>query len=171
MKKLLVLLMVLGLVSSAQASLSLSLSATTVAVGSNVTCSVIDSVGEGWTWQFVLSEDTYNWTDPVAASYNGGRAAAVSILAAAGNMAAATPDGGYAALVQLSAGGTTPAPSTGTQFNVTLHGEQAGTIYMDLEDFSANSQSSTGFLTLVVTPEPMTMALLGLGGLFLRRRK
>jgi hypothetical protein len=175
MKKLLVLLMVLGLATSAQAALSLSLSATQINVGDSVTVSVSDSVGVNWTWQFVLSEDTYNWTDPAAAAYNPNRSSGVgggvTILAAAGGMASVTPDASYAAVTQLNAGGVTPAaPAAGVQFTVSIKGMQAGTIYIDLQDFEMDSKVG-GYSTLVVVPEPMTLALLGLGGLFLRRRK
>jgi len=169
MKKLLVLLIVLGLATTAQAALSLSLSATTVAVDGTVTVSVSSTDAVEWTWAFVLSEDTYNWTAPTVASYNTDRTTAVTILTAAGNMASNTPDGGYAALTWLNVGGTAPAPVAGVQFTVSIKGVQNGTIYIDLQDGDANSKVG-GPLTLVV-PEPMTLALLGLGGLFLRRRR
>jgi len=65
MKKLLVLMFVLGLATTAQAALSLSLSATTVDVGSDVVVSVSSDNTDAWTFEFVLSEDTYNWTDPL----------------------------------------------------------------------------------------------------------
>jgi hypothetical protein len=164
MKKLLVLLMVLGLVSSANAALSLSLSATTVAVGADVTLSVISDNGDGWLGDLVLSEDLVNWTAPIAAAYDG----AVTILPAAGNLAALSMS--QPNVAQISAGGLSPAPVAGTQFTVAIKGVQPGTIFIDLQDDSTFAEIA-GPLTLTVTPEPITVALLGLGGLFLRRRK
>jgi hypothetical protein len=171
MKKLLVLLMVLGLATSAQAALSLSLDKSTIGVGETAVVSVSDSIGENWTWQFILTEDTYWWTAPVAAAYDGARASdgAVTILPAAGSMASVTANPTYACMVQLNAGDPV-SPSAGVQFTIDVIGVQAGTIYVDLQDFLTDSKVG-GPLALVVIPEPMTIALLGLGGLFLRRRK
>ena len=171
MKKLLVLLMVLGLATSAQAALSLSLSATTVDIGDTVQCDVVDSVGENWTWQFLLTEDTYNWTSPVAADYDPDRVNATTIHTAAGNNAAIEANPTYAAVLQLTAAGTDPVPAAGTQFTIDIKGEALGTIYVDLVSGSTYASQVGGATALEVVPEPMTIALLGLGGLFLRRRK
>jgi hypothetical protein len=169
MKKLLVLLMVLGLAASAQAQLSLSLSATSVAVDGTITADISDNVGEGWTWQFIITDDTYWWTVPVAARYDGGRTNAVTARPAAGDLPVITPDGSYASIVQLSAGGSTVLPSAGVQFTVAIECIQIGYVYINLMDWAGNSKVG-GWKSLWV-PEPMTIALLGLGGLFLRRRK
>jgi len=45
----------------------------------------------------------------------------------------------------------------------------AGTMFFQLGDFSVVSEIASA--SMEVVPEPMTIALLGLGGLFIRRRK
>jgi hypothetical protein len=165
MKKLLVLFIVLGLAASAQAALTLSLSATTVAVNGEVTFSVISDDTTNWIGDAILSENVGAWSDPIAASYVGNWA--WTVHAGDGAQAPYTQVG----VARLAAGGTTVLPTAGTQFSVNIKGVQAGTIYVDLQDDSTFAEMANGPLTLVVTPEPITMALLGLGGLFLRRRK
>jgi len=163
--------MVLALTTTAHAALSLSLSATTVGVGDTVTCSVSSNNTNNWTMQFILSEDTYNWTDPVAADYYPDRANAVNILPAAGDMADVAPNPTYPALIALTAAGTSP-PSPGVQFEITIRGVQPGAIYLFLHYTSeVRPITPPESLTLVVVPEPMTITLLALGGLFLRRRR
>jgi hypothetical protein len=174
MKKLLVLLMVLGLATSAQAALTLSLSETTVAVGDTVTASVVSDSATPWGYYlFILSEDTYYWTDPVAAAYDGSWSYHTTAGAGSvGDLGYATTTT-YAAAYRLNADGSSVFPEAGTQFSISLMGVQAGTIYISLQNPSDYSEMTTnGPLALeVVVPEPMTIALLGLGGLFLRRRK
>ena len=164
----LVLILVLALATSAHAALSLSLSSTLLPIGGEAVVSVISSDTTMWTWQFVLSEDTYLWTDPVAACYYPDRTNAVTVLPAAGDMAFVTPDATYAALIQLTAGGAAVPPSAGVQFEITIRAVHAGIIYVDLQDGSANSK--IGGALAIVVPEPMTITLLALGGLLLRRR-
>jgi hypothetical protein len=159
----LVLIMVLTLATSAQAALSLSLSASTVIVGSEVTVSIASDSSANWMGNFILSEDIVNWTDPISASLNG-----VTILPAAGVGAAATPIGnvGY----HLSTGFY--GISGGVQFIVNIKCTAIGMIYIDLQDDSAYGEMANGPLALNCgVPEPMTIALLGLGGLFLSRRR
>lgn len=162
MKKLLVLLMVLGLVSSANAALSISLSATTVAVGGDVVLSVSSSDTEPWAGFLILSEDTTNWPDPIHASYDGSMT-----TSGIGDQGHASPSGLSA--WDLQAAGTSVLPVAGNQFVINVKGVQVGTIYVNLADTSYTNMFDD--MALVVTPEPMTIVLLGLGGLFLRRRK
>ena len=169
MKKLLVLLMVLGLATSAQAALTLTLSATSVLTGDTVTVGVSSDDGTQWTNMFVLSEDTMMWTDPVAASY----VLPWTIDASAGDSGSANVQSGYPAAYLLQAAGTTTPAYAGTQFSINISGTQVGTIYISLQDPTYQTEVTTNGspLALEVVPEPMTIALLGLGGLFLRRRK
>jgi hypothetical protein len=166
-----VLITVLALATSAHAALSLSINTTTVFIHETITVSVSSDNTDNWTYNFVLSEDTYNWTAPVAAAYDGARTSdgAVTVHTAAGEMACVTPNPTYAALITLSAGGVEPGPSAGIQFSVQIIGVQEGIIYVDLQDSSCNSMIG-GALVIAHIPEPMTITLLALGGLLIRRR-
>jgi hypothetical protein len=164
MKKLLLLLMVSGLVSSAQAALSLSLSTTTVIFDNTVILSVSSDNSDPWSGYLVLSEDPANWTDPIAAQYD-----PPMVVHAAGDLGYAAPVSGYPAVYYLQAAGTTVLPQPGIQFSIGIQGVQAGVFYIALQD-------SSTFENLVPPlvlgwPEPATICLLGLGVLFLRRRK
>ncbi|MBN1392094.1 MAG: hypothetical protein JW947_04745 [Sedimentisphaerales bacterium] len=160
MRKSFVLIMVLALAASAHAALSLSLSSTQVAVDNIVTLSIYSDSSDWWQGCLVLSEDTYNWTDPVAARY--------------GNIIVYPPPPGYVypdppsgPALDITSGGT-----ASIQFAVEVISVQPGTIYLSLQDPSTYQEiSSNGPLTLVVTPEPMTITLLALGGLLLRQRR
>jgi hypothetical protein len=162
MKKLLVLLVVSGLAASAQAALSLSLNKTTIAVGETAVASVASNDASSWTNDFVLSEDLVNWPDPIVAGFDGSWTA-TSRAGDAYNIQKTI----YAAAYLLTATGNTVSPSAGTQFSINIVGVQAGKIYVGLQNPTTYASIATP-LILTVTPEPMTMALLGLGGLFLR---
>jgi hypothetical protein len=180
MKKLLVLLMVLGLATSAQAALTLSLSATEVDIGDTVTASVSsDLSGTPGIWpgvgDFILSEDTYYWSTMDAAAFSGGwtyhtTAGTSGGTVSVGDLGFANPYPGYSNVYRLNAAGSSVLPEAGVQFMIDIIGVQEGTIYIALQDDTTWAEMAPT-LTLVVVPEPMTIALLGLGGLFLRRRK
>ena len=161
-----VLIMVLALATSAQAELTLGLSATQVLVGDTVTATVSSDLSgiEGY-WgpgNFVLSEDTYYWTDPIAAAYDGSWSYKYGTV---------TPTS-YPAVYQLNYSGGTFLPEAGVQFSIDIKGVQPGTIYIALQDDTTQAEMSTnGPLAMVVIPEPMTITLLGLGGLLLCRRR
>jgi hypothetical protein len=57
---------------------------------------------------------------------------------------------------------------SGPQYDVTIKGLVAGTYSLDSDDYGG---SDNDILEITVVPEPITIALLGLGGLLLRRRK
>jgi hypothetical protein len=161
-----ILIVILALATTAHAAISLSLSATTVSVGNTVTVDVSSTDGSPWTWLLVLSEDTYMWTDPVAAKYD----LPWIIEPCAGDLGIITPDPTYRAILHLMAGGATEPPQAGVQFVIPIKGVQPGTIYLDLQDGASNSQVG-GYQTLVVTPDPASVALLALGGLIIRRHR
>jgi hypothetical protein len=163
MKKLLVLLMVIGLVSNAQAALSLSLSMTSVWVGDEMTLSVSSDNADMWSGYLVLSEDIYAWADPIAAQYD-----PPMVVHAAGDLGYAAPVSGYPAVYYLQAAGSSLLPQAGIQFSIGIQGVQAGMFYIAL-------QNPTTYENLVpplfIWPEPATICLFGFGVLFLRRRK
>jgi hypothetical protein len=163
MKKLLLLLMVSGLVSSAQAALSLSLSTTTVIFDNTVILSVSSDNSDPWSGYLVLSEDPANWTDPIAAQYD-----PPMVVHAAGDLGYAAPVSGYPAVYYLQAAGSSLLPQAGIQFSIGIQGVQAGMFYIAL-------QNPTTYENLVpplfIWPEPATICLFGFGVLFLRRRK
>ena len=85
------------------------------------------------------------------------------------------PESGYPAVYRLQAAGTTVLTSAGTQFSIDIIGVQPGTIYISLQYIGETppiyEMSTNGPVAIEVIPEPLTIALLGIGGLFLRRRK
>jgi hypothetical protein len=160
----LVLIMVLALATSAHAAISLSLSSTVVDVGNTVTANVMSDNTSMWSGYLVLSEDTYSWSNPIAAKYN--------IWWPIDPInCRIDPVPGYPGVLLLSTDMISQLPVPGTQFSIQIEGVQPGTIYLDLQASDTYEEmSSNGPLALVVTPEPMTITLLALGGLLLRRR-
>ena len=163
MKKLLILMLVLGMASMASAALSVG-GATTVGDGGTAVITVSSDNTDPWT----AYVDDSTWA-------SGGAIVSVVATAAAGQEAGITlQSNGYAYRFQTldTSPATTPNVSSGIQWNVTV--DDGG---LDIDDtftvyFYENDYSATwGSVTMTVTPEPMTIALLGLGGLFLRRRK
>ena len=172
-----VLIMILALATSAQAALTLGLSATQVLVGDTVTATVSsDKSGlEGFwgVYDFVLSEEIYYWSDPVAAAYDGSWSyhtdAGPGSVGDLGYAYRGYPS--YPAVYRLNAAGSTVLPEAGVQFSINIKGVQPGTIYISLQDpFVLGEMSTNGPLTLVVIPEPMTISFLALGGLMFCRR-
>ncbi len=160
MKKLLVLMLVLGMASAANATvLSWSVDSITINLGQT---SVVQLVAN--------NVDPY---DPKSVGATpGGLATITSIVA----RPAAGPDSqvknpgetGYPGwwtvmALDLAAPYTIEA---GVQFDVTISCLALGTDYFDSDVYGTND-----VLTVVNVPEPMTVALLGLGGLFLLRRR
>jgi hypothetical protein len=155
--------MALALATGAHAALSLSLSASTVVLGDNVSVSIASDTAVNWTGAFILSEDIVNWTNPIAASLNG-----VTILPAAGIGAAAMPIENVGYL--LSTGFYDI--SGGVQFTVDIKCTNIGIIYIDLQDMNTGEEMANGPLYLLCgIPEPMTISLLALGGLMIRRHR
>jgi hypothetical protein len=186
MKKLLVLVMVLGLVATANAGLcTLSLTGTTtapaeitVATGSITNIAVLsndaspqglllelddsaaDAAGEMATYSTAVGD----WV------YTGGNDMGMTKYAAAGDMASIVDPvvETYPGLFGLSGAGVTSPATTGKWFSINYQAAGLGDMYITLY-----TDAAAPIQTLIVhqTPEPITMTLLGLGGLFLRRRK
>ena len=179
MKKLLVLMLVLCMASMASAALQISVNGDPEPVDSQITIApseelVLDIHG-------VLAEPAYeNWMIVVAAaegSINGG-------VPVAGGLSAIFPYYytnyflGYAGLdvagssavsgVAADLGALDGLLVDGLMFHCEALGDALVTLYTSQDTVDWVAVDS---VIIHQIPEPMTMALLGLGGLFLRRRK
>ena len=187
MKKFLVLLMVLGMVTMANAQLQISVNGDLEPVDSMITVAPSDHlVLDIWNLSQITAglNDNFYWalvvnTDKATIDYLTG--------------VIVTQDNGIVLEHGMSAkdmGYPIPEGTDGISGGITLNqlpNIPAGSIIYDLIDFHCVAFGDAiiqlyetpdgSVLTLVDTviihqiPEPMTMALLGLGGLFLRRRK
>jgi hypothetical protein len=198
MKKLLVLVLVLGLTSVSHAALSgieLSFNGQTDGAG-NITetevmiCDeiVIDVHGPaGLDWLgYVIIEGAFpgaggEWGDdigpwdPMCSGYYYENQAYPIILSGAGDIAKATRytevgwGFGYELIAAQSEG---PNPG-GVQFELIYHccGPETEWVTISLWDDAQGYTTPQDTILIHQTPEPMTVALLGLGGLFLLRRR
>jgi hypothetical protein len=164
MRKLLILFFVLGLASTANALL----------------INVDDLEGESFEVDTqatitVVSEDTSSWLGYIIIEEGGaGSLENVVILDAAGDSASAGPytEVGWGAGFELTTAATTDNPpiSVGTQFSLDYVGEVGDTATISLF-VDPEYTTPVASVNVTVVPEPMTIILLGLGGLFLRRRR
>jgi hypothetical protein len=165
MKKVLILLMVLGITSIAGAATNLTWSVDTVNVG------VSDTV------HVTLSADNNSAYDP---KWMGNTAGTIAEIVDVQKRAAAGEDGavvdkapGSDGWWTLAAADTTGTPGdtiqSGIQYDVTIKGLAVGTYTLDSDYYGAGG--ATNDVLTIIVPEPITIALLGLGGLLLRRRK
>ena len=157
MKKLLALALVLGVAGMASAVVTLDPISPTINIGDTVTISVVADA----------SGNYGGWLDPVD---NGvGTFGDLVILPEAG--ADASKDFSFDPWWLFEAKSFNPdAPVlAGAHFTIDFTGNAEGTATLALWDFDAANVLAT--TTITVVPEPMTLGLLGLGGLFLRRRK
>jgi hypothetical protein len=165
MRKLFLLFLVLGLASAANATIikvdGLEGESFEVDVQATIT---------------VVSEDTSSWLGYLIIEEGGaGSLENVAVLDAAGDLGAAAPytEAGWGTGFELSASmgpAGDPPIAAGTQFSLNYVGEVGDTATISLfvdPEFTTPVAS----VNITVVPEPMTIILLGLGGLFLRRRR
>jgi len=177
MKKLLILMLVLGLATAAQAGLAeLSLSINgapapaeyTLCVGDIITIGVVSANTEPWTGYLELAD-----IDDVGMGYRSTRAnwlEETMVETGIGEMGFSTPDAyDYLDNWELNVGGITSPPVAGTQFAVDLQCTALGDVAVIL--YPSDWMTEIQRITIHQVPEPATMLLLGLGGLLLRRRK
>jgi hypothetical protein len=161
MKKLLILALVFGMTSAASAALSLG-GATEVVEGDTAIVTVI-------------SDNTSNWMGYIEFDPGVVGVSAVVALPGAGTDSYVIKDPlGWTGYYEIQAADMSePFDSVvpGVQFNIMVAGATAGDVYtigLMANDWATYLDSVQ---VTVVVPEPMTIALLGLGGLFMLRRR
>jgi hypothetical protein len=169
MRKFLIVALVLGISSAANAVLI-------YVDGSDPGSSI--EIGEGVTPVIsVVSEDASSWLGYIIIEEGGtGALSNPARLDAAGDMGAVSPyteagwGAGYELTIAMSPGGAS-AIAVGPQFTLDYVGGvlgQTATISLFVDPEYGTPVDS---VAITVVPEPMTVILLGLGGLLLRRRK
>lgn len=170
MKKLLVLMMVLGLASTANAALtSIEIYADGSAAGSTIEVVTSGSItlqiyssndDSGLAYLDIYDNGLYTYTAPTFTTNAGDSGGAVDT---------GTYEGYNSLEVTVSA--TTSGTITpGVMMEVVVTaGTGTGSVGIRLVEGAGYTTVDT--TTLNIVPEPVTIALLGLGGLFLRRRK
>jgi len=165
MRKILVLILVFGLASAANAML----------------IKVDDQEGDSFEVDVkatitVVSEDSSSWLGYIIVEEGGAGALENAVkLDAAGDLgvASAYEEAGWGTGFEISASmspGGSPAVAAGSQFSIDYVGSVGDTARISLfvdPEFDVPAASAD----VTVVPEPMTVILLGLGGLFLRRRR
>ncbi|MBN2182967.1 MAG: PEP-CTERM sorting domain-containing protein [Sedimentisphaerales bacterium] len=168
MKRLVVLLLVFALTSAANALLL---------EVDGVPTSTVELVQGTTSVITIVGEDASSWLGYIIVE-EGGTGALSNIVAldAAGDLAAASPyqEAGWGAGYEINTGMSPSSSmpiSTGPQFNVDYSGGELGqtakiSLFIDPE-----YTTPVASVNVSIVPEPMTIALLGLGALFLRKRK
>ena len=162
MKKLVVFTLILGLASGAQAALTLVTPPGSVEVGQTVTIKLNSSTTGGYSGWLEIE-------DPTIVNFAGDPA-----LTAEGNPAGASSVKGYptyGAWYQFMITSTDPTKPivAGDHLLVNLTGVKEGATKLNL--YAENGIKLLQTVTLTAIPEPATIALLGLGGLLLARRR
>jgi hypothetical protein len=165
MRKILVLFLVLALASAVNATI----------------ITVDDQQGESFevdelTTITVVSEDASSWLGYIIVEEGGaGSLENVAVLDAAGDLGAASAytEAGWGSGFELSASmgpAGVPAVAAGSQFSLDYIGAVGDTATISLF-VDPEYTTPVASVNVTVVPEPMTIILLGLGGLFLRRRR
>jgi hypothetical protein len=122
---------------------------------------------------------TWNWGVYLRGNPSNADLTGAAVLAAAGSQRSVTltDPSGYDGDNYLAQGTGGSRPAVGNWSTVNFQGLAAGTYYVDLYDYTTNGGSYsnpptvTNTKTFTVVPEPVTITLLGLGGLFLLRQR
>ena len=177
MKKLVVLMLVVGMASLASAAISLSVAGATstgvdtydIGVGAVATLGIESDSSDAFsTYLYIGGEGQFGTG---SATDNGIAGVSNGVDLSGGNLSSIIQDY-YGYGMNLNAADSGGALVPGTQFtaDLTVGGIAGDTFVVSLTD-PADYLLNASTLSFTVVPEPMTMALLGLGGLFLRRKK
>jgi len=160
MKKLLILVLVLGMATTAGAALSL-VEDQFDTIGNTVIVTVI-------------SDDTSGWQGYIGFDYTVVGVSGCVATSKAGEDAIVTSDPyGWAGWYEIEAADDSePFDSVqpGVQFEISVYIANVGDIYT-IDLYASDWTTILDSCTAMEVPEPMTIALLGLGGLFLLRRR
>ena len=155
MKKLLILMLVLGMVPAANAALTWSVDGVIIGPGTVVVQLISDS-DQPYTSVWVGAD-----CSPVAEITS-----ITALPAAVDGTAVVTAYPGWWLVEAVDF--TLPSDIVaGPHFDVTIRGLSLGTYTINSDFYGTAGPNDT----LLIIPEPMTVALLGLGGLFLLRRR
>jgi len=162
MRELSIVALVLGMASTAGAALSLG--GDTI-VGAHETAIVT-----------VISDDTSNWTGYIGYDHTIVGVSGCVATSNAGEDAVVTPDPyGYFGWYEIrAADDSEPFDSVqpGVHFEISVYGYVLGDTYtIELYASDWATLLDSWYVHRVAIPEPLTVALLGLGGLFLLRRR
>ena len=161
MKKFLVLMLVLGMTSAANAALTWSADDITIDLTVNPVAVVQ-----------IISDNADAYTE-IWAGADASLIAEITSMATLANAAegGAVASAAYPGWWVLEAVDFTPPSdiAAGDHFDVTITGLVEGTYVISTDSYEGSGPDD--LLTITVVPEPMTIALLGLGGLFLLRRR
>lgn len=163
MKKLLVLMLVLGLASGASAALSLvNLPTEPIDIGETATITLNSSEDGGYAAWLEI-------TDPAVADFDGAPAFTASGDPEGQSVMTFWPE--FGAWYEFSVTSLNPDNQilAGDHLLVNVIGVSEGTTQLNL--YAENGEDLLQTVDITVIPEPATIALLGLGGLFLYRRR